>query len=122
MSVDVMPILPSWDFDLTSRFYEQLGFEERGRWEGSYLIMAHPAKIELHFFASPEIPPSTNDHGVYVRFSSAVEVDSLHAIWSDAKLDGGQIHEPVDTDYGLREFALLDPMRNLLRVGGLLDG
>jgi hypothetical protein len=27
------------------------------------------------------------------------------------------LHEPVDTDYGLREFAHVDPDGNLLRVG-----
>lgn len=120
---DVMPILPSWDFDETSRFYRALGFREAGRWPDSYLIIDHPAGIELHFFASRRFPKRSNDHGVYVRFATADEVDELHDSWADAgwtsgDLSGGELHDPKDTDYGLREFAVLDSMRNLMRIGG----
>lgn len=117
---DVMPILPSWDFDATSEFYAQLGFAERGRWPDAYLILDHHLGIELHFFKSPKFEASSNDHGVYVRFGSADEVHSLYSAWSAADRHGGIVKTPLETDYGLLEFALLDPMRNLIRVGGLL--
>ncbi len=117
---DVMPILPSWDFDVTSAFYRKLGFDEGARFPDSYLIMDHPAGIELHFFQSPEFPAERNDHGAYVRFATAAEADALHEAWGSKDVRAGRLFEPADTDYGLREFALLDPMRNLLRVGGFL--
>jgi len=113
-----MPILPSWDFNLTSAFFQQLGFTEEGRWPDSYLILSHPDGIELHFFMSPEFEPARNDHGVYIRYGSADEVGALFNAWRAIGLAEGALHSPVDTDYGLREFALLDPMRNLLRIGG----
>jgi hypothetical protein len=30
---------------------------------------------------------------------------------------GSRLEPPEDTDYGIREFALIDPSGNLLRVG-----
>jgi hypothetical protein len=117
---DVMPILPSWDFDETAAFFQRLGFFERGRWNAGYLIVDHPVGIELHFFASKRFKPSKNDHGAFVRFETASEVDGIHADWALVDLGGGELTHPIDTDYGLREFALLDSMRNLLRVGGAL--
>ena len=116
-----MPILPSWDFDATSEFYQRLGFIEGARFPGNYLIMDHPKGIELHFFMSPEFPVEKNDHGTYIRFETAAEADALHETWAASDIGDGKLHRPHDMDYGLREFALLDPMRNLLRVGGFLD-
>lgn len=115
---DVMPILPSWDFDVTAAFFNKLGFAEDGRWPGNYLILRHPDGIELHFFSSQEFDPAHNDHGTYIRYPTASQADALHATWQAIDLDAGTLHPPRDMDYGLREFALLDPMRNLLRVGG----
>ncbi len=121
MSVETIPILPSSDFDDTSAFFARLGFSENGRWPASYLILEHPVGIELHFFWSKRLRPRSNDHGAYVRFSTAAQVDDLHATWAGLELGDGRITDPEDTDYGLREFALLDPERNLLRIGGFLS-
>lgn len=118
MTVETIPILPSRDFDETSAFWALLGFEEGGRWPESYLILLHRAGIELHFFHSKHLRARSNDHGAYVRFSTAQAVDDLHAGWAAVELGDGRITTPEDMDYGLREFAVLDPMRNLLRVGG----
>ena len=120
MTVETIPILPSSDFDETSGFFARLGFSESGRWPGSYLILAHPVGIELHFFLSKRLRPRSNDHGAYVRFSTSEQVDDLHAAWTGIELGAGRITQPEDADYGLREFALLDPERNLLRIGGFL--
>ena len=121
MSVETIPILPSWDFDQTVGFFAPLGFVEQGRWPDSYLILRHDKGIELHFFASRRFKPKTNDHGTYVRFPTAGDVDALHTSWSRVDLAEGVLTDPEDADYGLREFALLDPMRNLLRVGGFIS-
>jgi hypothetical protein len=120
VTVETIPILPSRDFDETAEFFARLGFEEGGRWPESYLILEHPTGIELHFFWSKKLTARSNDHGAYVRFATADEVDALHATWAAADLGAGKITQPENTDYGLREFALLDPVQNLLRVGGFL--
>ena len=116
-----IPILPSPDFDDTVRFYELIGFSEEGRWPGRYLIIEHPAAIELHFFHLPDLDVASNDHGAYIRFDSDFEAESLYNQWWAARPEGGSLREPSTTDYGMFEFALLDPHRNLLRVGGLAD-
>jgi hypothetical protein len=50
------------------------------------------------------------------------DADSLHREWEQigvatAPATGSRLMPPGDTDYGLREFALVDPSGNLLRVG-----
>jgi hypothetical protein len=121
MRPETLPILPSWDFDQTTGFYSRLGFREEGRWPGEYLILRHPLGIELHFFSTIEFPTEHNHHGVYVRFETATESDRLHDSWSRTRVD--HLSMPADTDYRLREFSLIDPMGNLLRIGGFItDG
>lgn len=120
MAATTIPILPSPDFDTTAAFYEHLGFTEGSRWD-HYLIMEHPAGIELHFFHSADLDEASNDHGCYVRFASDFEAQSLYDQWWAAAPDGADLREPESTDYGLLEFALLDPHRNLVRVGGVVE-
>ena len=75
--------------------------------------------IELHFFSSPETDPLTTHAQCYVRVADA---DALHDEWRAIgverdKRTGSRLEAPVDTEYGLREFALVDPSGNLIRVG-----
>lgn len=84
--------------------------------------MRHPVGIELHFFSTEAFPTSHNHHGVYVRFETAADSDALFESWSRTPLDPHHLSAPQDTDYGLREFALTDPMGNLLRIGGFTAG
>lgn len=121
MTVQTIPILPSSDFDTTAEFFGLLGFEAAGRWVDSYLIIEHPIGIELHFFWHEGLSPRANDHGAYIRFSAAEAVLDLHERWCSLELGSGRVTSPEPTDYGLVEFALLDPMNNLLRIGGFLQ-
>ncbi|MDH3499752.1 MAG: hypothetical protein OEM97_06490 [Acidimicrobiia bacterium] len=121
MSAVTIPIFPSPDFDETEGFYTQLGFHEVARFGGEYLIIQHPANIELHFFHDAHVDLAKNDHGAYVRFGSDFEAESLYNQWWAAGPEGGDLRAPATTDYGLLEFALLDPHRNLLRVGGFIN-
>ena len=129
MSVLQIPIFPSKSFDATAAFYGHLEFAESARHGDEYLIMSHTAGLEVHFFAS-DVKPRTNNHGAYVRFDSLSELDSLYSRWNGrcntpafARVSGkiGRIHAPVDTDYGLREFAIVDHDGNLLRLGAPLS-
>jgi catechol 2,3-dioxygenase-like lactoylglutathione lyase family enzyme len=116
----VAPILPSRDLAATSAFYERLGFEEVGLWPGEYLIVMR-REAGLHFFPSPSLDPYRSDAGCYLYVEDA---DSLHTEFSRLGLPAGGIPclhgSPVDTDYGLREFALVDADGNLLRIGSPL--
>jgi hypothetical protein len=114
-----VPILPSRDLRETLAFYERLGFENRGappeQW--NYLIVGRGG-IDLHFFAYPDVDPLTTAAGCYVYVDDA---DALYAEWEPLvepdPPTGSRIMAPVDTDYGLREFAVVDRSGNLLRVG-----
>jgi hypothetical protein len=118
MSAKTIPILPSRNFDETSRFYAPLGFQERGRWPGEYLILQRDDDIELHFWSKPEVDRAINDVACYIRFASAAEARSLHDQWAPHVPSEGRLNPPIDTDYGLLEFALVDLHGNLLRIGG----
>ena len=53
------------------------------------------------------------------------DADALHDEWHAVGVPrdpatGSRLVPPVDTDYGLREFALVDPSGNLVRVGSPL--
>lgn len=118
-----MPILPSRELAETLAFYERLGFRHSGGpWqEWGYLIIARGG-IELHFSHRPDVDPLTTDASCYVRVPDA---DALHAEWDRIGITtdpatGSRLVTPIDTDYGIREFALVDPSGNLLRIGSPL--
>ena len=118
MGAVTIPILPTTDFDATADFYGAVGFAERGRWPGEYLILVGPAGIELHFWIDPGIDPATNSHACYMRFDEGREAAALFESWSAYKLGGGRLLPLKETDYGMLEFALIDRHGNLLRIGG----
>jgi hypothetical protein len=115
-----VPILPSRDLHETIAFYERLGFESRGEPPETYgyVILAR-GTIELHFWEDTNVDPFTTDHSCYIRVADA---DALHAEWQGIGVQsdpstGSRLMPPVETDYGIREFALVDKSGNLVRVG-----
>jgi hypothetical protein len=117
-----VPILPSRDLRETLAFYERLGFENRGappeQWD--YLIVGR-GEIWLHFYSLPDVDPLTTSAGCYLYVEDA---DALHAEWAAVvepdPACGSRVTPPRDTDYGLREFAVVDRSGNLLRVGSFV--
>jgi catechol 2,3-dioxygenase-like lactoylglutathione lyase family enzyme len=102
------PILPSLNFEKTIAFYQKLGFVLSSRYD-NYLIM-HRDGIELHFW------PCTDRHiaentGCYFR---SPDVDALHA---GLVAKGVRAAPPQDQSWNMREFYLIDPSGNLLRIG-----
>jgi catechol 2,3-dioxygenase-like lactoylglutathione lyase family enzyme len=115
-----VPIMPSKDLDATLAFYERLGFENVGAppSEWNYLIIRR-GTVQLHFYGDSEVDPLTTSSSCYVFTDDA---DALYQSWSAIGIPadpttGSRLHAPVDTDYGQREFALVDPSGNLVRVG-----
>ncbi|HEY0416859.1 MAG TPA: VOC family protein [Gaiellaceae bacterium] len=120
MAEYAVPIMPSRDLHATLAFYTRLGFESIGappeQW--GYVILRRGG-VQLHFYADPDVDPLTTDHSCYVYVEDA---DALHAEWdrigvATDRATGSRLQAPSSTDYGLREFALVDPSGNLLRVG-----
>ena len=122
MTERTVPILPSRDLRETLRFYEQLGFENRGAppEEWDYLIIGRGA-MELHFYAEPDVDPLTTAFSCYAFVDDA---QALYEEWSGKVVpdpaSGSRLVPPVSTDYGMREFAVVDRSGNLLRVGSPL--
>jgi hypothetical protein len=113
--------MPSRNLRETLGFYERLGFEMRGAPPETYgyLIVGRGPMIELHFWQSPDVDPLTTDYSCYVRVADA---DALHAEWEAAGIPsdpetGSRLMPPGGTDYGKREFALVDTSGNLIRAG-----
>ncbi len=115
-----MPIMPSNDLAATLEFYERLGFENAGadhsKW--NYLIIRR-GTVHLHFYLDADVDPLTTASSCYLYTDDA---DALYAMWQAIGVPtdpstGSRLQAPVDTEYGIREFALIDPSGNLIRVG-----
>jgi catechol 2,3-dioxygenase-like lactoylglutathione lyase family enzyme len=119
-----IPTLPSRDLGATAAFYGGLGFAVESRFGDEYLVLVRDG-LELHFFGCPGVDPATTIAGCYLRVRDA---DAFHEAFAAAGVPRGTRGAPrlqgppQDTDYGLREFALVDPDGNLLRIGSPSDG
>ena len=118
-----VPILPSRNLEETFEFYSRLGFALQGApvEKYRYLIIGR-GSIELHFLDAPDVDPLSTDASCYIRVDDA---DALHGEWQEVGIPfdpatGSRLMPPTDTDYGIREFALVDKSGNLLRVGSPL--
>lgn len=112
------PILPSRDLAETRAFYKKLGFEpwwgDGGPWE--YEIVSR-GNLVVHFFQESSLIPSECDSGCYWRVGDA---DALHGEFAALGLPGAGIPRltaPADQPWGMREFTLVDPSGNLVRIG-----
>lgn len=119
VSERAVPILISRDLFQTLSFLERLGFENRGAapdaWQ--YLIVGR-GEIELHYVEDPSVDPLRTSAMAYLYVDDA---QALYDAWAPLVTPdpetGSRLVEPVDTDYGMREFAVVDPSGNLLRIG-----
>ena len=118
-SESAIPILPAVDLEGTHAFFETLGFRTRYSSpvsERGYLIVTR-GDLELHFFSHPHLGSVENYAGCYWRVKDA---DTLHAEYSSLGLPSTgapSLSALENKPWGMREFALLDPNSNLVRVG-----
>jgi uncharacterized protein (TIGR02246 family) len=112
------PVLPSRNLNDTRAFYRKLGFVpwfDGKIWPG-YEIMSN-GNLVVHFFDASEIQPPPKDAGCYWRVQDA---DGFHAKCAAVGLaaEGVPRLGPLCTQpWGMREFILVDPSGNLIRVG-----
>jgi hypothetical protein len=106
------PKLPMRNKRLTVDYYKLLGFTVLADY-GDYLLMEAEGS-ELHFFAHPLLDPDQNYGQVYIKTS---EVEALYRSFQAA---GIAIHPNAPLErkpWGMLEFSLLDPDKNLLTFG-----
>lgn len=115
-----IPILPSRSVSATAEFYARLGFEGGAHeFDGGYGILRR-GSVELHFFTHKELVPSQSYAGCYIRVT---DVESFYQACLLSQLPSTGIprmERLEDKPWGLREFAIIDPDGNLLRIGQVL--
>ena len=116
-----IPTLPCRSMQATTDFYLNLGFEGGTHAFNRDYAIFHRGSIELHFFAHIELIPESSSAGCYIRVQ---DVDSLYQACLRSKLPNvGQPRiDPLENKpWGLREFAVVDPDGNLLRIGQIIQ-
>ncbi len=116
-----IPTLPSRSITATVAFYRRLGFEGGAhQFDSEYAILRRGA-VEVHFFTHKELLPAESSAGCYIR---VLDVGSLYRSFSSSQLPCTGIPriDPLeDKPWGLREFAVVDPDGNLLRIGQVIQ-
>ena len=113
-----IPILPSQELKDTLTFYRRLGFD--GEIIGGHYAILQRDTVELHFFSHPDLIRSESCAGCYIR---VLDVASIYAAFALAQLPQAgrpRMDQLEDKPWGLREFAVVDPDGNLLRIGQVL--
>jgi len=106
--VRAVPVLPTHDLTASAAFWETAGFDVE-RFSADFAV-AERDGIELHLV---ELAPEARDRGqAYVH---SRDVDGVHAAWSGADLP---VTELRNEPWGMREFSVVDPGGNRIRVGG----
>jgi predicted enzyme related to lactoylglutathione lyase len=113
---DVAPVLSVLDLDAALERYRRLGFSARAYTGEARYGFVERDRVSLHLSERAEHNPKRTDSVVYIDVSDA---DAVHTEWAAAGVDG-RLGEPQDTEYGMREFAYVDPDGTLHRVGSPL--
>jgi catechol 2,3-dioxygenase-like lactoylglutathione lyase family enzyme len=112
------PILPARDLDEIRDFYARLGFRP---WFGAaapwpYEIVSR-GNLVVHFYLESGLDPARSNSSCYWRVPDA---DALHSEFAALNLPAEGIPRltpPADQPWHMREFALVDPSGNLIRIG-----
>ncbi|MEO6060571.1 MAG: VOC family protein, partial [Thermoflexales bacterium] len=82
----------------------------------SYAILQR-GSVELHFFLYPDLDPAESSFGCYIR---VMDVESFRDAFAVTQLPGRGIPRMdalENKPWGMREFAIVDPNGNLIRIG-----
>lgn len=115
-----IPTLPCRSVAAATDFYRRLGFEGGAHRHSPEYAIFRRGTVELHFFTHRELVPAESSAGCYIRVG---DVQHLYDAWSTAALPTTGIPRMERLEvkpWGLREFALVDPDGNLLRVGQII--
>ncbi len=102
-----VPILISTDTRRAAKYYEKLGFNVANY--AGYLICRRGG-AEIHISTVEEIPED-QVAAAYIRVD---DLDDWYKAFT-AAVEG--IEPPQDTDWGMREFYLVDEDQNLIKIG-----
>jgi len=112
-----IPILLTRSVEQALAFYRGLGFDGRAFGQPAHYAVLTRGTVEFHLALKTGLDPTGSEAMCYIRVADAAR---LHAESSTAGLSTTGIPrlEPVaDRPWQMREFALVDPDGNLLRIG-----
>ena len=116
-----IPTLPCKSVSATVAFYERLGFEGGPHeFNREYAILRRGA-VELHFFTHEQLVPANSSAGCYIR---VLDVEGIYHSFLSSQLPRlgiPRMNTLEDKPWGLREFAIVDPDGNLLRIGQIIS-
>lgn len=114
----VAPIIPVRDLDVALDRYRRLRFDARGYEGPERYGFVDRGSVSMHISEWAEHDPLRTAASVYLYISDA---DALYAEWAALQDLDGRLLQPIDTPYGLREFAYVDPDGTVHRVGSPLQ-
>jgi hypothetical protein len=113
----ISPIVPVRNLDVALDRYRRLGFDAHAYDGPERYGFADRGSVSIHLTEWAEHDPLRTAASVYIYVSDA---DALYTEWAAIHNLAGRLGSPHDTDYGLREFAYVDPDGTLHRVGSRL--
>ncbi|MBD3882435.1 VOC family protein [Phormidium tenue FACHB-886] len=115
-----IPTLPARNLLEILMFYEQLGFQNcsASAYEDYLILRRH--SLEIHFFHFSELDPAESYSGCYLRVMNVAELFEEFSQKSLPSAGIPRLGELQDQPWGMREFYLVDPSGNLLRIGQVI--
>ena len=108
----VKPILPVRDMQASIAFYRLVGFSV-DTYDAGYAWVRTCGWEFFHLAAVPTLAASGSNAAAYVHVD---DVDAWHRAMITNAPDV-QVVDVVDQPWGMREFSVTDPDRNVLRIG-----
>jgi catechol 2,3-dioxygenase-like lactoylglutathione lyase family enzyme len=116
-AIEIKAFVPARDYDLSRRFYADVGFEERSDFEGiayfaldecSFLLQrfydkAHADNFMMHLLV--------DDADAWHQRLSALDIVGRY------RAQGVRMTEPADRPWRMRDFHLIDPSGVLWHIG-----
>lgn len=118
------PIMQCRDLAETQKLYAFIGFETEGVWdEYGYMIM-RSGGAEIHFTERRDLEPKANNSAAYLRLEDVDGISERLATlgWPIDDESIPRFGPVVDTPWGMRETAWVDPSGNGFRAGAFADG
>jgi hypothetical protein len=111
-TVEAKAFVPAVDFELSKRFYQDLGFEIP--WSSDDLAYVRHGNASF-LLQNSKVPPD--------NFMMHLLVEDVEAWWSHvqavdlAAKYGVDVEPPADRSWGIRDFVVVDPSYVLWRIG-----
>jgi len=117
-TIEIKAFLPAQDFDLSKRFYLDLGFTEAwGSDEMAYLHAGRSSFLLTRFYEKPFA-----ENLMMSLLVVDVEAWWQHVVAQDLGARYGvRVNPPEDRPWGMRDFTIDDPSGVLWRIGQSID-